>query len=240
MTLETPVLSVTGVSKYFGGLAAINDLSFDVRPGEILGLMGPNGAGKTTLLNVIAGEYKPDSGIIKFKGKNIAGLAPHKTCHLGIARTFQIPQPFTSLTTLQNIAVAARYGRGLDKATAESEAAEILDIVHLSDKKDVLAKELLVLSLKRLELARALATRPTLLLLDEVAAGLTDVEIPQLLGVLKKVHDMGITFILIEHVMRVMMEAVDRIVVMEEGMKIAEGTPKEIMEDRKVIEAYFG
>ena len=136
--------------------------------------------------------------------------------------------------------MAARYGRGLDKATAESEAAEILDIVHLSDMKYVPAKGLLLLSLKRLELARALATRPTLLLLDEVAAGLTDVEIPQLLDILKKVHGMGITFILIEHVMRVMMEAVDRIVVMEEGMKIAEGTPKEIMEDKKVIEAYFG
>ena len=240
MALETPVLSITGVNKYFGGLAAINDLSFDVRPGEILGLMGPNGAGKTTLLNVIAGEYKPDSGKIKFQGKDIAGLPPHKTCRLGIARTFQVPQPFASLTTLQNIAVAGRYGRGLDKATAESEAAEILDMVQLSDKKDVPAKGLLVLSLKRLELARALATRPTLLLLDEVAAGLTDVEIPQLLDILKKVHATGITFILIEHVMRVMMEAVDRIVVMEEGMKIAEGTPKEIMEDRKVIEAYFG
>jgi len=240
MTLETPVLSATGVNKYFGGLAAVHDLTFDVQPGEILGLMGPNGAGKTTLLNIIAGEYKPDSGKIKFKGKDIAGLPPHTTCHLGIARTFQIPQPFTTLTALQNIAVAARYGRGLDRATAESEAIQILDLVNLSDKKDTLAKELLVLSLKRLELARALATKPVLLLLDEVAAGLTDVEIPELLDILKKVHDMGITFILIEHVMKVMMGAVDRIIVMEEGMKIAEGTPKEIMEDKKVIEAYFG
>jgi len=238
--LETPVLSLTRVNKYFGGLAAVSDLSFDVHPGEILGLMGPNGAGKTTLLNVIAGEYKPDSGIIKFKGNNISGLPVHKICHLGIARTYQIPQPFTHLTALQNIVVAARYGRGLDQAAAESEATKILDIVDLSHKKDVLARDLLVLTLKRLELARALATRPALLLLDEVAAGLTEVEIPQLLNILKKVHDMGITFVLIEHVMKVMMEAVDRIIVMEEGMKIAEGTPKEIMENRKVIEAYFG
>ena len=238
--MEAPILSVSGVSKYFGGLAAVSGLSFDVQPGEVLGLMGPNGAGKTTVLNIISGEYNPDSGTIKFKGKNIAGLPPDKVRHLGIARTYQIPQPFTTLTTLQNIAVAARFAAGLNKADAESEAVKILDIVGLSDKKDVLAKDLLVVILKRLELARALAAKPTLVLLDEVAAGLTDTEIPQLLDILKKVHDMGITVVLIEHVMKVMMVAVGRIIVLDEGMKIAEGTPKEIMENKKVIEAYFG
>jgi branched-chain amino acid transport system ATP-binding protein len=239
-TLEGPILSLANVSKYFGGLAAVSRLSFDVQSGEMLGLMGPNGAGKTTVLNIISGEYRPDTGSIRFKGENICNLAPHRISHLGIARTFQIPQPFVNLTALQNVAVAARFAGGLDKTTAESEAVKILDIVGLSDKKDVLAKDLLVVTLKRLELARALAAKPTLLLLDEVAAGLTDTEIPQLLDVLKKVHDMGITVMLIEHVMKVMMAAVDRIITMHEGMKIAEGTPKEIMEDKKVIQAYFG
>jgi branched-chain amino acid transport system ATP-binding protein len=238
--LEAPILSVAGVTKSFGGLVAIRDLSFDIQTGEAVGLMGPNGAGKTTLLNVIAGEYKPDSGTIKFDGNNITGLPPHKICHLGIARTYQIPQPFVNLTARQNIVVAARFGRGLEKAAAEKEASEILDIVGLSQRADTLAKDLATITLKVLELARALATRPALVLLDEVAAGLTEAEIPQLLGTLKKVRAMGTTFLLIEHVISVMMQAVDRIVVMDEGTKIAEGTPKKIMKDKKVTEAYFG
>ena len=240
MRLEVPILSVEKINMHFGGLAAICDLSFDVQAGEILGLMGPNGAGKSTLLNIVSGEYKPTSGIIKYREKDITGVPPHKICHLGIARTYQIPQPFTHLTALQNITIAAEYGKGLGKAAAEMEALKILGRVDLLDKRDVPAKDLSAITLKRLELARALASNPTLLLLDEVAAGLTEAEIPRVLDLLREIHEMGITIILIEHIMRIMVEAVDRIVVMDKGTKLTEGRPKEVMEDKQVIEAYLG
>jgi branched-chain amino acid transport system ATP-binding protein len=238
--MKAPILSVTKVNKHFGGLAAVIDVSFDVQAGEVLGLMGPNGAGKSTLLNIISGEHKPDSGAVQFQGHDITGLPPHKICHLGIARTFQIPQPFVNLTVLQNLMVAAEYGRNLGKAVAERKALTILDVVDLSDKKDMFARDLAAITLKRLELARALASDPTVLLLDEVAAGLTEEEIPRMLEILQQVRAMGITCILIEHVMRIMTKAVDRIMVLDEGMKIAEGTSTAVMEDKKVIEAYLG
>jgi len=238
--LEVPILSVAGVTKSFGGLVAVRNMSFNVAAGEVMGLMGPNGAGKTTLLNIIAGEYRPDSGIIKFKDHNISGTPPHKVCHLGITRTYQIPQPFTNLSALQNVMVAGIYGRNMSRAEAEAEADQILETVGLAHRREMLAKDMLVVTLKRLELARVLATKPELLLIDEVAAGLTEEEIPKVLELLKGVNEMGITIILIEHVMKVMMSAVDRIIVMDKGAKIAEGKPDEIMEDRKVIEAYFG
>lgn len=240
MASETPILSIVGVTKTFGGLVAVNDLSMDIHEGEAVGLMGPNGAGKTTIITIISGQYKPDRGMIKFKGNDISGLPPHSICHLGISRTYQIPQPFGNLTALQNIAVAAMYGKGVGKAAAEAEASKIIDIVGLSDKKDVPARDLMAITLKRLELARALATSPKLLLIDEVAAGLIETEIPRLLNILKEVRSMGITYILIEHVLKVMMEAVDRVTVIDYGTKIAEGKPSEVMEDKKVITAYFG
>jgi branched-chain amino acid transport system ATP-binding protein len=238
--LKAPILSVEGINKHFGGVVAVKDLSFDVGAGEVLGLMGPNGAGKTTLLNVIAGEYKPDSGTVTFKGNDITGFPPHKLCCSGIVRTYQIPQPFVKLTVLQNIAVAAIFGRGLGKSEAEHEAASMLSFVGLEKKKDMLAGDLEEISLKRLELARVLATNPTLLMIDELAAGLTDTEIPPVLDLLKAINKKGITIILIEHVMKVMTKAVDRIMVMDEGMKIAEGKPAAIMKNKEVIKAYLG
>jgi branched-chain amino acid transport system ATP-binding protein len=238
--MEAPILSVDRVSKHFGGVLAINNLSFNVYPGEVVGLMGPNGAGKTTLLNVITGVYKPDAGTIEFRGNTITGLPPHKICHLGIARTYQIPQPFGNLTAMQNALLAATYARKRSKHAARAEAAKVIEVVRLTEKKYMLAKDLLVVTLKRLELARALATSPTLLLMDEVAAGLNEVEIAEVLDILKEVRKMGITVILIEHIIRVMVEAVDRIVVIDKGGKIAEGMPKEIMENKEVIKAYLG
>jgi branched-chain amino acid transport system ATP-binding protein len=238
--MKAPILSVKNVHKHFGGLAAVIDVSFDVQAGAVLGLMGPNGAGKSTLLNIISGEYQPDSGSIQFEGQDITGLPPYRICRRGIARTFQIPQPFINLTVLRNLMIAAEYGRNLGEAAAESEALKILEIVDLSDKKDMFARDLAAITLKRLELARALASNPTVLLLDEVAAGLTEEEIPRMLEILQQVREMGITCILIEHIMRVMTKAVDRIIVLDEGMKIAEGTSTKVMEDKKVIEAYLG
>jgi branched-chain amino acid transport system ATP-binding protein len=238
--MEAPILSLVSVTKKFGGLVAVNDLSVDVREGEALGIMGPNGAGKTTVINIISGQYRPDRGMVTFKKNKISGLSTHSICRLGIARTYQIPQPFASLTALQNIEIAAMYGKGVGQAAAREEANRIIDLVGLTDKKDIPAKDLVAITLKRLELARALATDPKVLLIDEVGAGLTEEEIPHLLDILKEVRSRGITYILIEHVLKVMMEAVDRITVIDYGAKIAEGTPAEVMENKKVITAYFG
>ena len=235
--MDTAVLSVDRVNKRFGGIVAVKDMTFEVQAGEVVGLMGPNGAGKTTLLNLIAGVYRPDSGRVLFQGRDITGRAPHKVCHHGIARTYQIPQPFTNLQVRDNLRVAAKYG---NKRGDTLEIDEILDLVDLSKQKGTIAGDLATVSLKRLELARALATNPTLILLDEVAAGSTEAELPRILDITRQVRKMGKTIILVEHVMKVMVEAVDRIVVMDKGEKIAEGTPDQVMKDEKVMAAYFG
>jgi branched-chain amino acid transport system ATP-binding protein len=238
--MDETILSVKGATKRFGGLVALKDVSFALKRGEVVGLMGPNGAGKTTLLNVIAGEYAPDSGTISFKGHDITNLPPHRICHLGIARTYQIPQPFVSLTARENLLVSGVFGRQLKMATDDIDEERIFDLVGLTDKKDILAGDLPILSLKKLEMARALARKPDLLLLDEVAAGTTEVEIPRILATLREIRKMGITIIIIEHVMKVLVNVVDRIVVLDKGMKIAEGIPDAVMCDAKVMEAYFG
>jgi len=235
--LETAVLSVDRLNKRFGGIVAVKDMSFEVQAGEVLGLMGPNGAGKTTLLNLIAGTYSPNSGRVNFRGRDITGLPAHKICHLGIARTYQIPQPFTSLLVRDNLRVAATYG---SKKGDKLELDEILDLVDLSKQKGMMAGDLATVSLKRLELARALASNPTLILLDEIAAGSSDRELPRILGIIEEIRKMGKTVVLVEHVMKVMVEAVDRIIVIDKGEKIAEGTPGEVMKDEKVLAAYFG
>jgi len=232
------LLSIQGVTKHFGGLTALSDVSFKVGRGEVIGLMGPNGAGNTTLLNVIAGEYAPDRGAVFFRGQDITNTPAHRVCHLGIARTYQIPQPFVTLR--ENLLVSAVFGRGLRKASAAAQDDEILRFVGLAEKKETLAGSLPTLALKKLELARALSRKPDLLLLDEVAAGTTEREIPAILETMKRIREMGITIVIIEHVMKVLMNVVDRIVVLDKGMKICEGIPAAVLCDAKVMEAYFG
>jgi branched-chain amino acid transport system ATP-binding protein len=238
--MEDLILSVAHIKKSFGGLVAVNDVSFDVKRHEVVGLMGPNGAGKTTLLNVLSGGYKPDSGSIKFKGIEIAGQPSYKICRMGIARTYQIPQPFGNLTAHENVMVAALYGQPKISRKAASEYADkLFDLVSCS-VQNTFCSELTVLTLKKVELMRALASNPEIILLDEVAAGSTEAELPQILTIIKKIREMGKTVIMVEHIMKLMVEAVDRIVVMDKGSKLTEGTPDQVMKNPDVIEAYLG
>jgi branched-chain amino acid transport system ATP-binding protein len=226
----------------FGGLIAVSEVDFSVDKGEILGLIGPNGAGKTTLFNLISASLKPKSGTITFKSKNITGLQPYQVCRLGIARTFQTVKIFGSLTVLDNVRLAAIFGQEKQptETQATKEGTELLEFVGLSQVSSVPARGLTLASQKRIEVARALATQPELLLLDELMAGLNQTEITQAMELVRKIRDRGITIIMIEHVMKAIMNVCDRIIVLNYGKKIAEGTPQEIANSKVVVEVYLG
>lgn len=238
------MLEVKGATKRFGGLLAVNGVSFSVKEGEVVGLIGPNGAGKTTLLNLICGIYKPDSGNIHFLDNEITGLASNRICRFGISRTYQIPQPFEAMTALAGVAVGVLHGKKrshMSLADAALEASYYLEFVGLFAKRDTLARHLTLYELRMLELARALATTPRLLLLDEVMAGLNPGESSKALEMIWSAQEQfGITILWIEHIMKIIMNAAERIVVLQYGQKIAEGSPKEIAGNVKVIEAYLG
>jgi branched-chain amino acid transport system ATP-binding protein len=234
------LLQCSKLTKKFGGLVAVNNLTMSLRENEILGIIGPNGAGKTTVINLISGFYKPTSGALYFKGKRTDGLPPDAITKLGIARTFQICRPFKNLTVFQNLLVAAINGGGLNRSHAQKEADKMLDVIGLRKKKDVLAGSLTMMELKRLELGRALSMKPKLLLSDEVAAGSRENEIAELLSIFKMLKETGLSIIIVEHVMAFVMKIADRIMVMNLGEKLAEGKPEEVSRDRRVIEVYLG
>ncbi|MGO9016633.1 MAG: ABC transporter ATP-binding protein [Dissulfurispiraceae bacterium] len=232
-------LKVEGLSKRFGGLAANEDIHFTVEEGEIVSVIGPNGAGKSTLFNCVTGFYKPDRGSVFFYGKNITGMRSDRVCNLGIARTFQIVEVISEMTVLENVTTGAllRYRR---IKPAMEKAGEILTFTGLYDKRHFLGTELTIADKKRLEVSTALATEPRLLMLDESMAGLTKVELREIIDLIRKIRDKGMTLIIVEHVMEAVMQISDRVVVLNSGKKIMEGTPKEVCSDREVIQAYLG
>jgi branched-chain amino acid transport system ATP-binding protein len=237
------MLSLSGVVKRFGGFTALNGVAFEVAEGEILGLIGPNGSGKTTLFNCVSGALRPTAGSIRFRGEEIAGLTPDAICHRGIARTFQIPRPFRKLSILENVAVAAHFGaRGRhSEAAARERAREILELVGLPTDPAAPPTLLGAGGLKKLELARALATGPRLLLADESLGGLDPAEMAGAAAMLERIRrELRITVVWVEHIMATLMRVVDRVVVLDHGEKIAEGHPRAVAEDARVVEAYLG
>ena len=237
------MLTLSGVTKRFGGFTALSQVSFEVQEGEILGLIGPNGSGKTTLFNCVSGALAPTAGSVRLRGEEISGLTPDKVCHRGIARTFQIPRPFRKLSILDNVAVAAHYGSNArrSEAQARERAREVLELVGLPTDPDASTALLGAGGLKKLELARALSTGPILLLADESLGGLDPTEMAGAAEMLKRIRrDLGITIVWVEHIMATLMRVVDRVVVLDHGEKLAEGRPQEVAEDPRVVEAYLG
>ncbi len=233
------LLDVHNITKRFGGLVAVNDLSLSVSKGEILGMIGPNGAGKTTAFNMISGYYEPNEGQVVFDGKDITGLRPDQVCKLGLARTFQVVKPFPQLSVLDNVIVGA-YNRTNDKQKAKKKAREILDFLGMGNMTEQLAGGLSVAGRKRLEIAKVLATEPKMILLDEAMAGLRPTETDEIIELVRQISQQGVALLLVEHVMKVIMSLADRIVVIHHGEKIAEGEPQAVVQDKAVIDAYLG
>jgi branched-chain amino acid transport system ATP-binding protein len=233
------ILRAENLTKFFGGLAALKEVSFGIEEGEILGLIGPNGAGKTTLFNVVSGFFRPDRGRVVFADEPITQLKAPQRCRIGLVRTFQVVKPFGNLTVLQNVMVGS-FLRTADPGFARERALEAMELVGLSGRRDTAAKSLTISDRKRLEVARALATRPRLLLLDEVMAGLNPTELAQMLDLFKRIRSHGVTLLVIEHIMAAIMTISERLLVLHHGEKIAEGTPKDVAADKRVVDAYLG
>lgn len=233
------LLEVDKLSKDFGGLRAVSQVSFTVEEGQIVGLIGPNGAGKSTVFNCIAGVYPPSEGEVRFAGQKISGQRPWNLAKKGISRTFQIVKPFSSRSVLYNVMVGS-FAVTDSRSTAERKSLEILDFLHLGDKRDIKSGNLTIADRKRLEIARALATEPRLLLLDEVMAGLRPTEVDEVVGIIRSLRDRGITVLIIEHIMRAIMALSDQIIVIHFGSEIARGKPAQVASDANVIKAYLG